>query len=158
MDLSISTPTATATAMDIEHERGAAAAPAPPPPPPSATRATAIPPVSYTMPPGLPTWRVKPQFAAWEVDHGRFEIRRALGKGSYGSVVEAIDHLTGKRVAIKKVRGRAGCGGETALQGTRLAHAPLCDTRPRARARSHAHALLPRTPSRNADQRHFWRL
>ncbi len=110
MDLSISTPVA---GMDLEHERGAAAAPAAPPhaPPPHASagaaaagaRATSIPAVSYTMPPGLPTWRVKPQFAAWEVDHSRFEIRRALGKGSYGSVVEAIDHLTGRRVAIKKI-------------------------------------------------------
>lgn len=50
-----------------------------------------------------PSWRVKPQFASWEVDHTRFEIKRLLGKGSYGSVAEAIDHLTGGRVAIKRV-------------------------------------------------------
>jgi hypothetical protein len=56
---------------------------------------------AYTMP--APTWRVKPQFAGWEVDHTRFEVKRLLGKGSYGSVAEAIDHLTGQRVAIKKI-------------------------------------------------------
>jgi serine/threonine protein kinase len=64
--------------------------------------ASVIPPFSYTMP-GPASWRVKPQFASFEVDHNRFEIKRALGKGSYGVVVEAIDHLTGKRVAIKKI-------------------------------------------------------
>lgn len=64
--------------------------------------ATFIPPVSYTMP-GPPTWRVKQQFASWEIDHNRFEIKRQLGKGSYGSVAEAVDHLTGRRVAIKRI-------------------------------------------------------
>ncbi|RYG52426.1 hypothetical protein EON67_01265 [archaeon] len=60
-----------------------------------------IPMASYTMP--APTWTVKPQFAGWEIDHTRFEVKRLLGKGSYGSVAEAIDHLTGARVAIKKI-------------------------------------------------------
>lgn len=64
---------------------------------------TVIPMAGYVM--AAPTWRVKPQFAGWEVDHTRFEIKRLLGKGSYGSVAEAIDHLTGQRVAIKKVPG-----------------------------------------------------
>jgi hypothetical protein len=45
------------------------------------------------------------RFASWEVDHSRFEIKRLLGKGSYGSVAEAVDHLTGQRVAIKKIPG-----------------------------------------------------
>lgn len=49
------------------------------------------------------THRVLPQFSHWLIDHSRFEIKRVLGKGSYGSVVEAHDHLTGKRVAIKKI-------------------------------------------------------
>ena len=62
-----------------------------------------IPAASYKMP--APTWRVKPQFASWEVDHTRFEIKRLLGKGSYGSVAEAIDHLTNQRVAIKRIPG-----------------------------------------------------
>jgi mitogen-activated protein kinase 1/3 len=55
--------------------------------------------------PSLPpcTWRVKPQFATWEVDHKRFELKRQLGKGSYGAVAEATDHLTGGRVAIKRI-------------------------------------------------------
>lgn len=60
-----------------------------------------IPMASYVMPP--PTWRVKPQFASWEVDHTRFEILKLMGKGSYGSVAEAYDHLTHQRVAIKKI-------------------------------------------------------
>jgi mitogen-activated protein kinase 1/3 len=62
---------------------------------------TIIPASDYVMP--TPTWRVKPQFASWEVDHTRFEIKKLLGKGSYGSVVEAIDHLKNQRVAIKKI-------------------------------------------------------
>ena len=61
-----------------------------------------IPFASYTMP-SEPTWRVKPQFVSWQIDHGRFQIQRLIGKGSYGSVAEGIDHLTGKRVAIKKI-------------------------------------------------------
>lgn len=64
---------------------------------------TFIPYASYVMP-SEPTWRVKPQFASWEVDHSRFQLQRLIGKGSYGSVAEGIDHLTGRRVAIKKVR------------------------------------------------------
>ena len=62
---------------------------------------TIIPMAAYSMP--APTWRVKPQFAGWEIDHTRFEIKRLLGNGSYGSVAEAIDHLTNQRVAIKKI-------------------------------------------------------
>lgn len=62
---------------------------------------TYIPMAAYLMP--APTWKVKPQFASWEIDHTRFEIKRLLGKGSYGSVAEATDHLTGQRVAIKKI-------------------------------------------------------
>lgn len=60
-----------------------------------------IPAASYAVP--APTWRVKPQFASWEIDHMRFEVKRLLGKGSYGSVAEAFDHLTNQRVAIKKI-------------------------------------------------------
>lgn len=60
-----------------------------------------IPAAGYTV--AAPTWRVKPQFAAWEIDHMRFEVKRLLGKGSYGSVAEAFDHLTNQRVAIKKI-------------------------------------------------------
>ena len=62
-----------------------------------------MPPPYYTgrLPPC--TWGVKSQFATWEVDHARFELKRTLGKGSYGAVVEALDHLTGQRVAIKRV-------------------------------------------------------
>jgi len=62
-----------------------------------------IPEPAYAASLPTPTWRVKPQFAGWEIDHRRFEITKQLGKGSYGSVVEAIDHLTGKKVAIKRI-------------------------------------------------------
>jgi hypothetical protein len=64
---------------------------------------SSIPPPWYVnqLPPC--TWKVKPQYAGFEIDHKRFEIVKQLGKGSYGVVVEAIDHLTGKRVAIKKI-------------------------------------------------------
>ncbi len=62
-----------------------------------------IPRPAYNLPP--PTWRVKPQFASWEIDHNRFEVKRLLGKGSYGSVAEAWDHLTKQRVAIKRIPG-----------------------------------------------------
>lgn len=95
-----------------------------PAPSPAATRHKVvgkfIPAAGYTVP--TPTWRVKPQFAAWEIDHMRFEVssrlgpllqlmlpmappqvKRLLGKGSYGSVAEAFDHLTNQRVAIKKI-------------------------------------------------------
>ena len=61
----------------------------------------AIPTRGYTMPP--PTFRVKREFATWDIDHTRFEIKKVLGKGSYGVVAEAFDHLTKRRVAIKKI-------------------------------------------------------
>jgi hypothetical protein len=74
---------------------GAGAAGAPPP------RLDAIPTRGYAMPP--PAFRVKREFATWDIDHTRFEVKKVLGKGSYGVVVEAFDHLTKKRVAIKKI-------------------------------------------------------
>ena len=60
-----------------------------------------VPTRGYVMPP--PTFRVKKEFAAWDIDHTRFEVKKVLGKGSYGTVAEAFDHLTKKRVAIKKI-------------------------------------------------------
>ena len=60
-----------------------------------------IPTRGYAMP--QPTFRVRREFAGWDIDHTRFEIKKVLGKGSYGIVVEAFDHLTKKRVAIKKI-------------------------------------------------------
>lgn len=48
---------------------------------------------------------MKPQFSTWEIDHTRFEVKRILGKGSYGSVAEAYDHVTKQRVAIKRIPG-----------------------------------------------------
>lgn len=57
---------------------------------------------NYVLP-GPVTHRVKPQFANWEIDHDRWECRRILGKGSYGSVCEAYDHFLGRLVAIKKI-------------------------------------------------------
>lgn len=39
----------------------------------------------------------------WDIDD-RFYLQRILGKGSYGAVAEAIDTLTGRRVAIKRIR------------------------------------------------------
>ena len=78
-------------------------APAPPPPPSAPPVPAEIPPPFYAsrLPPC--TWRMRPQFATWEVDHARFELKRQLGKGSYGAVAEAVDHLTGQRVAIKRI-------------------------------------------------------
>ena len=61
-----------------------------------------IPRRSYVLAP-RPGWRAKPGYQNWDIDHERFEIKKSLGKGSYGTVVEAIDHLTGKKVAIKKI-------------------------------------------------------
>jgi serine/threonine protein kinase len=60
-----------------------------------------VPTRGYVMPP--PTFRVKKEFATWDIDHTRFEVKKVLGKGSYGIVAEAFDHLTKKRVAIKKI-------------------------------------------------------
>jgi serine/threonine protein kinase len=55
----------------------------------------------YAVP--KPTWRVPAAFASWDIDHDRFEIKKQLGKGAYGIVAEAFDHLLGKRVAIKRI-------------------------------------------------------
>jgi len=78
-------------------------APAPAPPSSALPVPAEIPPPFYAsrLPPC--TWRMRPQFATWEVDHARFELKRQLGKGSYGAVAEAVDHLTGQRVAIKRI-------------------------------------------------------
>ena len=53
----------------------------------------------------IPTHRVRSTFSSWVIDHNRFELKRILGKGSYGSVAEAWDHVTGKRVAVKRIPG-----------------------------------------------------
>lgn len=92
-------PGAAAAAAGVDVDMGGGGSPSA-----SARRppAASIPFASYTMP-DEPSWRVKPQFAGWEVDHSRFQLQRLIGKGSYGSVCEGIDHLTGKRVAIKKI-------------------------------------------------------
>lgn len=42
------------------------------------------------------------EFRNWQVG-SRFHIKRFLGRGSYGSVCEATDKLTGERVAIKRI-------------------------------------------------------
>ena len=36
--------------------------------------------------------------------NGRFEVLKALGKGSFAQVVSCIDHKTGQKVAIKVTR------------------------------------------------------
>ena len=43
------------------------------------------------------------QYAQWDIDHTRYECKRQLGRGSYGIVVEAWDHLAKRKVAIKKI-------------------------------------------------------
>ncbi len=89
---------------------GGGGAPAPPPPAAApaavlaggAPRAYPIPARSYALAP-RPGFVVKRGFTDWDIDHERFEIKKELGKGSYGAVVSAVDHLTGQKVAIKKI-------------------------------------------------------
>ncbi|CAE7782971.1 MPK9, partial [Symbiodinium sp. KB8] len=50
-----------------------------------------------------PTWSIPSTFKSWEVDHTRFQFKRMLGKGSYGSVALARDHKLHVNVAIKKI-------------------------------------------------------
>lgn len=99
--LGISTPRAEASAADVEMSDAAGHA-GHPAGDVGKHYGAFIPFASYTMP-TEPTWRVKPQFVSWQLDHGRFQVQRLIGKGSYGSVAEGIDHLTGRRVAIKKI-------------------------------------------------------
>ncbi len=61
-----------------------------------------IPSRSYVLAP-RPGYSIKSGYREWDIDHERFEIKKDLGKGSYGAVVMAIDHLTGKKVAIKRI-------------------------------------------------------
>ena len=79
--------------MEEEPKKGAGAA--------AVAALDTVPVRGYAMPP--PTFRVKKEFATWDIDHTRFEVKKVLGKGSYGIVAEAFDHLTKKRVAIKKI-------------------------------------------------------
>lgn len=58
----------------------------------------------YTTSAGLPARTPLPQFASWEIDHNRFQLKKILGRGSYGAVAEAHDHLTNQRVAIKQIK------------------------------------------------------
>jgi serine/threonine protein kinase len=82
---------------DAHHGGGGARAA----PPQASAPVTTIQPRGYSLPP--PTFKVKREFAAWDIDHNRFEVKRVLGKGSYGVVAEAFDHLTKQKVAIKKI-------------------------------------------------------
>jgi len=43
-------------------------------------------------------------FTDWEAGD-RYELVKVVGSGSYGSVAEAIDKKTGKKVAIKRLTG-----------------------------------------------------
>ena len=39
---------------------------------------------------------------------GRYELRRGIGSGGYSNVIEALDHQTGRPVAIKLLKHNAG--------------------------------------------------
>jgi len=51
-----------------------------------------------------PTIALKEQFKTWEVGK-EYDLVKVVGKGSYGSVAEAIQKSSGKKVAIKKMDG-----------------------------------------------------
>ncbi len=70
--------------------------------PPAAPARYPIPSRSYQLAP-RPGHQVKRGYTDWDIDHERFEIKKELGSGSYGKVVQAIDHLTGRKVAIKRI-------------------------------------------------------
>jgi serine/threonine protein kinase len=50
-------------------------------------------------------FQIRPEFAAWDIDHSRFEVTAVIGKGQYGTVARATDHLSNTTVAIKKIDG-----------------------------------------------------
>ena len=54
-------------------------------------------------PPKVPPFTQKKDYTSWDIDHYRYEVKKLLGRGSYGVVVEAWDHLKGRKVAIKKI-------------------------------------------------------
>jgi len=64
--------------------------------------ASAIPARSYEITWPV-TWTTPRIFTAWEVDQDRFELVKMVGKGMYGAVAQARDHLTGKMVGIKRI-------------------------------------------------------
>lgn len=55
-----------------------------------------------------------------KLKQGRYSVRKIIGKGSFGSVVEAQDELTGVLVAIKIVRIRPGFTIHTSNEVTNL--------------------------------------
>lgn len=78
----------------------------------SATKAARVTPVpkGARRPPPTPTEEgsssydvsVPFEFRNWQLG-SRFHIKKFLGRGSYGSVCEATDKVTGQRVAIKRI-------------------------------------------------------
>ena len=56
-----------------------------------------------------PLHAVRREFASWDVDHSRFEVRKQIGKGTFGSVCLALDHSTvpPTPVAIKRIGNRS---------------------------------------------------
>lgn len=46
----------------------------------------------------------------------RFEVQRALGRGSFGQVVECLDHRTQRQVAVKIIRNRAKYAEQAMLE------------------------------------------
>ncbi len=115
--LGISTPVA-GHAMEEDHLHGAAAAGGGAAPGGAAASAvvkpaTSIPAYSYTMP-GPPTWRVKPQFAAWEV-------RRTAERPRHRSPPTERRASTSTRVSCGVLAGLAAGSSASAAPNQRLA-------------------------------------
>jgi hypothetical protein len=67
---------------------------------------TYIPMANYSMP--NPTWRVKPQFVEWEIDHTRFEIKRLLGKGEFADWHISLTTTTRYTMVCMYLQARMG--------------------------------------------------
>ena len=81
---------------------------------------------SYEIP-KVPLFSQKREYLGWDIDHYRYEVKKILGRGAYGIVVEAFDHFQKCKVAIKRINDIFGY-----FENTKRIYREVCSITPLA--------------------------